>query len=133
MSKNRDASRRVLNPPSGRPLLVYDGDCTFCRRWVERRGAAAKRHFDIESSQTAAARFPELAPADFEQSVQLIDIDGRVFSGAEAVLRVRALAMSRGWLLSAYAYVPGFAPIAEAIYRAVARHRPQLWWLTRIL
>jgi predicted DCC family thiol-disulfide oxidoreductase YuxK len=132
MLEHRAALRRVSQPPSGRPLLVFDGECSFCRRWVERWRAAGAEHFDIEPFQSAAARYPELAPAQFEQAVQLIQTDGRVFSAAEAVLRARALATSGGWLLAGYERLPGFAPAAETIYRAVASHRPLLSWLTGV-
>jgi predicted DCC family thiol-disulfide oxidoreductase YuxK len=132
MLEHRAAARRVSQPPSGRPLLVFDGECSFCRQWVERWRAAGAERFEIEPLQSAAERFPELAPAQFEQAVQLIQTDGRVFSAAEAVLRARALATSRGWLLAGYERLPGFASAAETIYRAVARHRPLLSWLTRV-
>jgi predicted DCC family thiol-disulfide oxidoreductase YuxK len=132
MVEHRIAPRTVSSPPSGRPLLVFDGECSFCRRWANRWREAGAEGFDIEPFQSAAARFPELAPAQFKQAVQLIQTDGRVFSGAEAVLRAQALGKSRGWLLAAYERLPGFAPSAEAIYRAVARQRPLLSWLTRV-
>jgi predicted DCC family thiol-disulfide oxidoreductase YuxK len=132
MLEHRIAPRSVSSPPTVRPLLVFDGECPFCRQWVERWHATAGECFDIESSHTAAARFPELVPAQFEQAVLLIQTDGRVFSAAEAVLRTRALPTSRGWLLAAYERLPGFAPALEAIYRAIARHRPLLSWLPRV-
>ncbi len=132
VAENLAASRRVSNPPFGRPLLIFDGDCPFCRRWVERWQATGGERFDIEPSQTAAARFSELAATEFEQAVQLIEIDGRVFSAAAAVLRVRALTTSRSWVLACYKHVPGVAPVVEAIYRGMARHRPLLSWAARV-
>ena len=130
MLVQRIAPRSVCHPPSVRPLLVFDGECPFCRQWVEY--VTVGECFDIESFQSAAARFPELAPAQFEQAVQLIQTDGRVFSAAEAVLRAWALATSRGWLLAGYQRLPGFALAMEAIYRAIARSRPLFSWLTRV-
>jgi predicted DCC family thiol-disulfide oxidoreductase YuxK len=132
VAENLSASRRVSNPPFGRPLLIFDGDCPFCCRWVERWQAARGKRFDIEPSQTAAARFPELAAIEFEQAVQFIEIDGRVFSAAEAVLRVRSLTTSRSWVLACYKHVPGVAPVVEAIYRGMARHRSLLLWAARV-
>jgi predicted DCC family thiol-disulfide oxidoreductase YuxK len=50
--------------------------------------------------------------------------DGSVSSGAQAVLRVAGL-RSRGarLLLAACRRVPGLAPLAESLYRVVARNR----------
>src|SRR5664280_704221 len=130
MLQTAAAPRRVSHPPSERPLLVFDGTCPFCRRWVDRWRAAAGDRFDIEPAQTAA-RFPEIAAAEFTRSVQFIETDGRISSAAEAVFRARAHATSRSRLLAAYERLPGFASAAEAAYRVVARHRPMLSWLTR--
>jgi predicted DCC family thiol-disulfide oxidoreductase YuxK len=132
MREHRIAPRSISRPPSVRPLLVFDGECPFCRQWANRWHAAAGECFDIESSQSAAARFPELAQASFDQAVQLIQTDGRVFSAAEAVLRARALGTSRRWLLAAYERLPGFAPAMETIYRAIARRRSLLSRLTGV-
>ena len=131
MPVKRSASRRVSNPPPARPLLVFDGDCPFCRRSVERWRATGNERFDIEPSQTAVGRFPNLA-GEFERAVQLIEIDGRVVSAGEAVLRARALATSCEWLSASYKHLPGFAPAVEVVYRAVARHRRLLSWLPRV-
>ena len=123
---------RVAHPPTGRPLLIYDGNCGFCRLWVERWRAAAGDRLDLETAQTAGARFPEIPPAAFDRAVQLVEPGGAVTSAAEAVLRARALARRRSWLLAAYARLPGFAPAAEAVYRLVAGHRPLFSLLTRL-
>ncbi len=124
---------RVAHPPTGRPLLLFDGDCGFCRLWVDRWRAAAGGRLDLATSQSAGAQFPEIPPADFAAAVQLVEPDGRVYAGAEAVLRARAAARRRSWLLAAYERLPGFAPAAESIYRFVAGHRPLFSRLTRLL
>lgn len=115
--------RRVAHPPTGRPILVFDGACPFCHQWADRLRAAAGDRLAVEPAQSAAPRFPEIAPAEFDRALEFIEIDGRIFSAAEAVLRARALATSRSWSLAAYDHIPGFAPLADAIYRIVARHR----------
>jgi len=127
------APRRVAQPPVGRPLLLFDGDCGFCRLWVERWRAAGGHRLDVEPSQQAGPRFPEISPAEYAEAVQLIATDGRVFSGAEAALRARALGARRSWLLAAYERVPGFAAVSESVYRVVAGHRPLFSRLTRLL
>jgi predicted DCC family thiol-disulfide oxidoreductase YuxK len=116
--------RHVAHPPLARPVLIYDGECAFCRRWVDRWRAAAGNELDLEPARNAADRFPEIPPAEFVRAVQLVDTNGRVYSAAEAIVRARALATYHTWLRTAFERLPGFAPIAEAVYRLVARHRP---------
>ncbi|HXO20644.1 MAG TPA: hypothetical protein VOA87_12055, partial [Thermoanaerobaculia bacterium] len=59
---------KIPNPP-GRPLLVYDGDCDFCRYWLARWRRYLGGLVDEEPSQTAAGRFPTIPPERFRRSV----------------------------------------------------------------
>src|SRR5229473_337032 len=74
---------RVSNPPS-KPLMIWDGDCHFCRRWIERWREMTAGRVDYEPFQTCAPRFPEIPRIEFEKAVQFIETDGRVFRAAEA-------------------------------------------------
>ncbi len=126
---------RVPNPPA-RPLLVFDGDCGFCRTWVARWRRRLGDQVDYEPFQAVGARFPTIQRSRFRRAVQLILPDGEVFEGAEAVFRTMALAPgrpgSRRWL-AAYHGVPGAGPVFEWGYRWVANHRPVLTRLSHFL
>lgn len=106
--------------------MVFDGECNFCRRWIARWQQSSGPRIEYLPFQdpAVAARFPEIPRSAFEESVQLIEPDGRVYSGAEAVFR----ALGRGQL---YARVPALAGVSEAAYRAVARNRNVFSALTR--
>jgi predicted DCC family thiol-disulfide oxidoreductase YuxK len=116
-------SRTVLHPPADRPLVVYDGDCGFCREWIRRWQERTGPRVDYAPYQEAAERFPEIPVTSFRRAVHLIDTDGAVFAGAEAVFRTLARARRGGSWLWAYRRLPGFAPASEAAYRWVASHR----------
>ncbi|MBV8201770.1 MAG: DUF393 domain-containing protein [Acidobacteria bacterium] len=124
----------VPNPPA-RPLLVFDGDCGFCRTWVARWRRTVGTQVDYEPFQTAGVRFPTIPRSRFRRSLQLIAPDGEVFEGAEAVFRTLALAPGhpgRRWL-AAYLHVPGARPVLEWGYRWVADHRPALTRISHFL
>jgi predicted DCC family thiol-disulfide oxidoreductase YuxK len=108
---------------SVRPVLVYDGGCGFCRRWIERWRHATGERVEYAPSQYGAPRFPRIPPGRFARSVVLIEPDGRASDGAEAVFRALSYAPDRGGWLALYKYLPLFAPASEAVYRFVARHR----------
>ncbi len=55
--------------------------------------------------------------------MHLVEPDGSVTRGAEAVLRVQALAGSRRWPAWGYAHLPGVAWIANLAYRFIAANR----------
>jgi predicted DCC family thiol-disulfide oxidoreductase YuxK len=115
------------------PTLIYDGDCAICRYWVtywrELVGEAAV----FRPYQEAAADFPAISTEAFKQAIQLIEPDGRMFSGAAAAFRVLRLASGRsvGWWC--YSNLPGFATLSERAYSFFARRRALLAGLTKLL
>ena len=106
-----------------RPVLVYDGDCDLCRRWISRWSHVTGDRVDYVSSQETAHLFPEISPERFQSSVQLVQPDGAVYEGAEAVFRTLAFHPRHRWPLWLYRNVWGLAPATEFTYRFVARHR----------
>jgi lipase maturation factor 1 len=123
---------RVAKPPA-RPLLVFDGDCYFCKFWVQRWQGLTGDAVEYLPAQDPrlAEQFPEISCTQFATAVQLIATDGVVYSGAEAVLRTLAYARHRQWPLRLYASSPAFARLTEWAYRFVAEHRPLFSALTR--
>jgi predicted DCC family thiol-disulfide oxidoreductase YuxK len=127
-----DREIRVGERPE-RPLLVFDGDCGFCRQWVGRwRGITGER-VEYRPSQEVAGRFPEIGEDRFKARVWLIEPDGRATSGAGAVFRLYALAGEKRWLRWMYEEMPTFAAVTEGAYAIVARHRGAAAVATRLL
>jgi predicted DCC family thiol-disulfide oxidoreductase YuxK len=127
------APHRSVRDAPPKPLLIFDGDCHFCRRWIERWRDLTAGAVDYAPFQEAALRFPEIPREAFERAVQFIETDGTVFSAAEAVFRSLGHKPGRKWMIRCYEHVPGFAVISEAAYRLVARHRRTASFLTRLL
>jgi predicted DCC family thiol-disulfide oxidoreductase YuxK len=121
-----------MRAPS-RPLLVFDGTCGFCRRWIERWRMTTGDRVEAAPYQDVAERFPEIPRERFAAAVHLIEPDGRVTRGAEAVFRSLAAAPGNGVWLALYERVPGWGALSEAAYRVVARHRGTFSWLTEAL
>src|SRR6266545_3037980 len=123
---------RVSNPPP-RPLMIWDGECLFCKRWIERWREITAGKVDYATYQEAAARFPEIPIDQFKRAVAFIEPDGEVFFAAEAVYRSLRYRSSRKWLAWSYDHVPGFAGISETAYKFIARHRGLGSTFTRFL
>ena len=123
---------RVSNPPL-KPLLIWDGDCDFCRLWIERWREITAGKTDYSASQEVADQFPEIPADEFNRSVVLIQPNGAVFLAAEAVYRSLAYRHSREWLAWSYDHVPGFAAVSETGYGLIARHRGFASAVTRLL
>jgi predicted DCC family thiol-disulfide oxidoreductase YuxK len=105
--------------------MIYDGECNFCSLWVRRWQHTTGDRLDYLPFQDpgVAARFPEVPRDQFQTAIQLIETDGRVYGGAEAVFRALARNPHGDWLLDWYQYSTVFARVAEWGYRLVARHR----------
>jgi len=114
-----------------KPLLIYDGDCDFCRAWIARWQRLSGGRVDCAPYQEAAARFPGIEPERFKPAVHLIEPDGRVSQAAEAVFRSLSYRRGGGWLLWLYLRVAPFAALSEWGYALVARHRGRLSRVTR--
>jgi len=109
--------------PGQRPVLVYDGRCAFCLRWVARWRRLTGERVEYVAYQDAAERFPEVARERFAEAVHLRDSSGRWTRGAAAALgAVRGVPVA-GAGIRLYERLPLFATLAEAAYRWVARNR----------
>jgi predicted DCC family thiol-disulfide oxidoreductase YuxK len=114
---------RVAAPPA-RPLVLFDGDCRFCRRWAAQWREDFAGRLNVAPSQEARRNFPEIPAAACDEAMQLVEPDGAVYAGAEAALRARAHGRGRrGFLLWSYQSAPGAAGLLEFGYRIVARNR----------
>jgi lipase maturation factor 1 len=124
----------VASPPP-KPLMVFDGDCRFCGLWICRWRQLTGDTVDYLSSQEPqiATRFPEIPHEYFETAVLLIEPDGHVISGAEAVFRGLAKNPKIQWPLHLYESSPMLSKITESVYKFIAGHRTAFSYVTRLL
>jgi predicted DCC family thiol-disulfide oxidoreductase YuxK len=116
-----------------RPLLIFDGECHFCRRWIARWRQMTGERVEYAPYQEVASLHPQITGERFQRSVQLVETDGSVYEGAEAVFRALAHAPFRGWALWAYLHIPFARVLSERLYRIVAGHRVGFSRMTRWL
>ncbi len=115
------------------PTLVYDGDCAICRYWVLYWQGLTGERVLYRPYQEAAPDFPSIPVETFQRAIQLIERDGRVYSGAAATFRVLRDAPGRGVWWWCYQKLPGFASISEWAYAYLARRRGLLNRVTHLL
>jgi predicted DCC family thiol-disulfide oxidoreductase YuxK len=123
---------RVSNPPP-KPLMIWDGECHFCKRWIERWQEITAGKVDYVTYQQAAHQFPEIPIEHFQRAVALVEPDGEIFFAAEAVYRSLQYRPLRKWLAWSYDHFPGFAALSETAYKFIARHRSLASTITRLL
>ncbi|MEE2907823.1 MAG: lipase maturation factor family protein [Planctomycetota bacterium] len=110
--------------PTSLPLVVYDGDCGFCRRWLKRYEAVTPPDKLAWSPyQKAAGTYPGIPEAQFERWLHLVRPDGTHARGAEAVFEIMHRADIRSWPLWCHRHLPPFRGFCNGAYRLVADHR----------
>src|SRR5215831_9880453 len=103
--------------------LIFDGDCGFCRRCVDRWKSIAGEHADAVPYQQAAASYPEIPIEEFRRAVQYFDENDNRWSGAQAIFESLKHVPGYGWLAWSYRHLPFFRPASDWVYREVAGHR----------
>lgn len=122
---------RVDSIPT-RPVLVYDGTCASCCSWAHRWQAADPGIRDLLPAQAASVRerFPEISTQALAKAVHIIETDGCVYSGAEAIVWALAHGKPQCWPWRLYRESPRLARLAEWAYGWVASRRAILSWIT---
>jgi len=108
---------------SNKPLLIYDGDCGFCKYWVHYWQKLTGDSVAYEPYQEAAARYPEIPIPAFERAVQYVAPDGKIASAAKASFLTLSHAPGMAFWLALYRKLPEFAAITELLYAFIAAHR----------
>ena len=115
-----------------KPLMVWDGDCGFCRAWITRWRSITGDRVDYAPYQAVAPLYPTIPVERFRRSVHLIEPGDRLSTGAQAVFRSLAYAPGHAWPLWLYRHLPFFGAVSEAVYWLVARNRRLFSFLTRV-
>ena len=121
-----------MSAPPGAPVLLYDGSCGFCAESVQfvlardRTGSMLFAALDSRTGRDIIARHPEVR--DFDSVLLVQAATGgepeRVFAHSSAALRVVSYLGGAWRLARVMLLVP--APIRDAVYRQVAKHRHRL-------
>src|SRR3954465_4548882 len=110
-------------PLADGPLMIYDGECAFCRARIERGRGAIGKQIEFVPYQELSGKLPQIDEREFKREVHYIERDGTVYRGAEAVFRAMAGCGRKRWLLWLYTTFLPFAFAAECVYQMIARNR----------
>ena len=108
--------------------VLFDGNCPFCRRAVDRL-----RRWDDDGvlvflpgdSAEARAQFPDIPLAALIHALHLVGPDGQVWVGSEAVEEL--VNLLPGWRRFGWLFrLPLARPLAAWVYRKVAATRYRL-------
>ncbi|MBI2608229.1 MAG: DUF393 domain-containing protein [Deltaproteobacteria bacterium] len=106
-----------------RPLIIYDGDCRICCRWINFQKHKIKKNLFYSPYQDVPQDFLNIPLKQFQKSLHYIDEKDHVFAGAYAVCKLWSYREHLKWVLWLYENIPGFSFVAELLYQLVAKNR----------
>ncbi|WP_135555030.1 thiol-disulfide oxidoreductase DCC family protein [Paenibacillus cymbidii] len=109
--------------------VLYDETCVLCRRTVDTLGklrTTAKLVMLPLQSAPSAMLPAGYAREELLAQLHVIDEDGRLYRGADAIFRIMRSVPSLRFVAPLYR-IPGMKPLADSIYRIVAKHRYRLF------
>ncbi|MEM9351407.1 MAG: DUF393 domain-containing protein [Planctomycetota bacterium] len=127
-----DQPDTALPSPAERPetdVVVYDGDCGFCRAQVDRLlwwDCQGKLSYLSLHDPEVARRWPDLSRDRLMEGMCVVDTSGGRHWGPEAV-RYLTSRLRRLWWATPLTYFPGSMLLMRPAYRWIARNR---YWLS---
>jgi len=106
-------------------VVIFDGQCQFCRGQVERLhrwDGRGRLSFLSLHDDEVARRFPDLTHDQMMQQMYVVDSHGNRHGGA-AALRYLTRRLPRLWVLAPLTHIPFSLPLWQVLYRQVARRR----------
>lgn len=113
-----------LSNPSG-DVVIYDGQCAFCRAQVDRLArwdGRGRLSFLSLHDPEVAQRFPDLTHAQLMHQLHVVAANGRVYAGASAI-RYLTRRLPRLWPLVPLVHFPLSLPIWQWLYGQIAGRR----------
>ncbi|MCY3784035.1 MAG: DCC1-like thiol-disulfide oxidoreductase family protein [Chloroflexi bacterium] len=116
----------------GRPVVLYDGRCAFCRvcarvlRCLDRGDRLDLLDFNRPEAEALLAPLPA---AERRTALHIADTEGSVHSAGPALRRALAEAIGPG--AERVLTNAAVAPVVDAAYRVVAARRHHLGWTER--
>lgn len=111
-----------------RPVLLYDGRCAFCTRWVARLRRLDRRGAIVTvpaAERSRLAWLPEVSDAALDDAAYLVLPDGTLRRGARMLPDLARLVPALAWARWLWA-IPGVPALADRTYAHVARRRHRL-------
>lgn len=110
-----------------KPVLIYDGDCSFCRkwmRWFRAHDPEQQMEYLARQSPERESRYPQLNDAKYQGALQLILASGEIRSGEMATATaLTCLADTKYRLLGKFIMLPGIRQCAHIGYKIIAKNR----------
>lgn len=113
-------------------MLVWDGDCGFCKYWKTRWQIKTGNTIDFIPYQKIAKKFKDIPIKEFKKASRLIEPDGKVYNGPDSAFRSLWHEDMIYWH-KLYQSNRLFRNLADYAYNHIAKHRSFYFIISKIL
>lgn len=111
------------------PILVWDGECGFCKFWVTRWQQKTADKITFKTYQEIGKDFRDIPFKEFKKASKLIDTSGNVYNGPDSAFRCLYIAGNKKWHLW-YKKNKIFKYLCDHSYNHIAKNRSIYYKLT---
>ncbi|MGB7395873.1 MAG: DCC1-like thiol-disulfide oxidoreductase family protein [Pricia sp.] len=124
----------TAHPPKSKPVLIWDGECGFCKYWITYLKQRTKDNIVFETYQEAASRFPDIPLKEFKKASRLIELDGHVYGGPDSLYRGLKHSDEKTFPWHRwYQEYFWFTRLNDWSYNYIAKNRPFMFKVTKAL
>jgi len=113
-----------------RPLLIWDGNCGFCKYWIIQWKKMTGEKIAYSTYQEAGRQFEAIPTREFKKAVFLIEPSGNAYRGMGAAFRTFTYGKRWTFLYKWYEKNESFRNWCDRLYKWIAKNRPTLYRLT---
>ncbi|WP_432411545.1 thiol-disulfide oxidoreductase DCC family protein [Rasiella sp. SM2506] len=120
-------------PPEVKPILVWDGECGFCKYWVTRWKRISENKIHFKTYQEVALQFPDIPIKEFKKASRLITPEGTVHSGPDSAYMSYYIANPKSPCHYWYVTYTWFTKLSDHGYNFIAKHRRIFFKITKVM
>ncbi|GEQ87140.1 hypothetical protein ULMS_26480 [Patiriisocius marinistellae] len=123
--------QKTLYPPFEKPVLVWDGDCGFCKYWVIRWKLHTGISINYIPYQQIAHKFKDIPLKEFKKASRFIDTDGFIYSGPDSAYKTLSFKNGKSHLHNWYHKYKWFTWLSDFGYNTIAKNRSFMFKLSK--
>ena len=114
-------------------LIIYDGACPFCSRYVSLLMLRSTHTVELLSARSDDPRIAQYRDLGYRlDDGMLAVLSGKVYAGADAMHRLASLSAPRGWLNGLQRAVFSHHGVARLLYPWLRAGRRLALWIRRV-
>ncbi|TQD39390.1 thiol-disulfide oxidoreductase DCC family protein [Haloflavibacter putidus] len=113
-----------------RPILVWDGDCGFCKFWKTRWQLKTGDKIAYKTYQEIARFLEDIPLKEFKKASKLIEPNGKVYNGPNSAYRSLWYAGNKFWY-NLFESSQLFKKVSKHTYNHIAKNRSFYFKLTK--